>query len=50
MSAGIEEAIRDVASEMAAAKAIIDAETAKLKARSDRLAAIISRNASRSTR
>jgi hypothetical protein len=31
-------------------KAAIDAETAKIKARSDRLAAIISRNASRSTR
>jgi photosystem II stability/assembly factor-like uncharacterized protein len=31
-------------------KAVIDAETAKLKARSDRLAAIISRNASRNTR
>ena len=41
------ESARDTYGEI---KAIIDAETAKLKARSDRLAAIISRNASRSTR
>lgn len=41
------ESARDTYAEI---KAIIDAETAKLKARSDRLAAVISRNASRSTR
>jgi len=41
------ESARDTYAEI---KAAIDAETAKLKTRSDRLAAVISRNASRSTR
>ena len=41
------ESARDTYAEI---KAAIDAETAKLKARSDRLAAIISRNASRNSR
>jgi hypothetical protein len=41
------ESARDTYAEI---KAAIEAETAKLKTRSDRLAAVISRNASRSTR